>query len=441
MQHGRYMHASALLPDGRVLIMGGEKAYGGDYEHSTTNTTDIFDPVTESFTPGPAMNFARSPQAVYPFAEGILVVGGGEGWGVELPNEFFRYATNTFEVFPHAEAFSNGGTHHLLPDNEHILVIGALKPEAGLTPLSLSDVLPPFIYSWRTGAVTWIAEPAPGAYHRRAAKLINLRDGKTLVVGGYKDYITTQTSPNSWSTVEVAASTGFVFDPVNLTFTDTNPFNVPRIAHNVLMLADGRIGIYGGLTTPGYDYVSKSVEIYDPTTGVFTAAAKNSVVLSAFESIILPSGLTMHVAGQTQNSSTNTTVMIHDAVLDRSGMTGSMVQASILRNMIRLNNGLVLVTGGENLTGAILDTAEMFDPEGPIQMSFPSDWVHPSGVIQFTVKTSLDVEWSTTAGSITATGMFTAPSTPGECWIRVSSKTDPTVFSQAKIRVIEGIPE
>jgi len=117
-----------------------------------------------------------------------------------------------------------------------------------------------------------------------------------------------------------------------------------------------------------------------------------------------------------------------------------MIDSAILRSMIRLNNGLVLITGGEGGTGGILDRGEIFDPQGPLQMSFPEDHVPTGGSLTFSLKASMAVDWTCTAGTVTQDGVFKAPIIAGDVWIRATKKTDATVFVQARIHVYDVAP-
>lgn len=55
MQNARYKHASVTLPDGRVLVAGGYNANG-----AALDTTEIYDPATNAWVPGPTMTTPRA---------------------------------------------------------------------------------------------------------------------------------------------------------------------------------------------------------------------------------------------------------------------------------------------------------------------------------------------------------------------------------------------
>lgn len=71
----RVKHAAALLPDGRVLVIGGT-ATGYDARFSST---EVYDPKTGRFAPGPSMREGRYKitDAVATMSSGAVLVGGG----------------------------------------------------------------------------------------------------------------------------------------------------------------------------------------------------------------------------------------------------------------------------------------------------------------------------------------------------------------------------
>jgi galactose oxidase-like protein len=75
LHDARYKHAALALADGRVLIVGGSDAR--DWTGKLA-TTELFDPATERFTPGPALTTARFklPHAVALRGGDLLVAGG-----------------------------------------------------------------------------------------------------------------------------------------------------------------------------------------------------------------------------------------------------------------------------------------------------------------------------------------------------------------------------
>jgi Galactose oxidase, central domain len=74
MSTPRFKHVSVLLPDGRALILGGTTD-----DREILATTELFDPRTGRFTPGPTMRAPRYKLAggAVVLDDGRVLVGGG----------------------------------------------------------------------------------------------------------------------------------------------------------------------------------------------------------------------------------------------------------------------------------------------------------------------------------------------------------------------------
>jgi len=89
-----------------------------------------------------------------------------------------------------------------------------------------------------------------------------LANGKLLIAGGYKS-----TASNSTLTLASAE----LYDPSAGTFSATGNMTVARLLHSATLLADGRVLIAGGYSTFPSQQSLASAELYDPSTGTFTA--------------------------------------------------------------------------------------------------------------------------------------------------------------------------
>lgn len=92
----RYDHAAALLPDGRVLVAG-----GSNFEFQMQqflDTTDVYDPTTGQWTPGPKLHLPRFTPLSATLADGRIVITGGSKTLVEV----FDPATSTWSPAGHS---------------------------------------------------------------------------------------------------------------------------------------------------------------------------------------------------------------------------------------------------------------------------------------------------------------------------------------------------
>lgn len=92
--HPRYSHCSVLLPDGRVLVLGGT-FYPADV---WMRSTEIFDPNTSTISEGPALGLGRSGAMTAVLPSGRIAIFGGnyDSRAVEI----YCPETGTFELAP-----------------------------------------------------------------------------------------------------------------------------------------------------------------------------------------------------------------------------------------------------------------------------------------------------------------------------------------------------
>lgn len=78
MHHIRVGHQAALLGDGRVLVVGGTGAATKDFVNVGLRSSELWDPTTMTFSPGPAMVEGRRGFTLTTLADGSLLAIGGE---------------------------------------------------------------------------------------------------------------------------------------------------------------------------------------------------------------------------------------------------------------------------------------------------------------------------------------------------------------------------
>jgi hypothetical protein len=115
MQVAREQHTATLLPDGRVLIAGGENS--GVF----LSSAEIYDPGNESFTLlGSGLNRARARHTATTLGSGLILIAGGEGEGTA---ELYDPATGTFRLTGSTSIMRDDATATLLADGR-VLVTG-----------------------------------------------------------------------------------------------------------------------------------------------------------------------------------------------------------------------------------------------------------------------------------------------------------------------------
>ncbi len=213
----RFYHtATNLGADGKddrikVFVAGGG---GGTVTIPTaTSSTEIFDPLSRSFSAGPAMSVERSAHTATRLPDGrILIAGGLDSTGIcHSSCEIYDRTTDT------------------------------------ITP---------------TGSMT-----APRSGH--TATLLD--DGRVLVIGGLADY---QNPDTAFATaLNTAQDTAEIYDPATGAWTPvTQPMSTKRTGHTATKLASGQVlvaaGVRGGSGT--FPLFTPKVDLFDPATDSFT---------------------------------------------------------------------------------------------------------------------------------------------------------------------------
>src|SRR5437773_5943863 len=143
---------------------------------------------------------------------------------------------------------------------------------------------------------------------------------------------------------------------------ELSPLVVPRTAHAATALTDGRILITGGRDSAG-NIVAVS-EIFDPATDTSTASATLTTPRVDHTATLLPDGTVLVAGGSDGNGSLNS-VEIFDPTNAAAGfrtLSASMGAARARHTATVLNDGKVLIAGGDDAGTAETSTAEIFDP-------------------------------------------------------------------------------
>ena len=97
MAVARSFHTATLLPDGRVLIAGGRTNGPQDYQGVVTASAELYDPATGTFAPTGSMTFPRVWHSAALLPDGkVLVVGRDSAAGDDRTAELYDPATGRF---------------------------------------------------------------------------------------------------------------------------------------------------------------------------------------------------------------------------------------------------------------------------------------------------------------------------------------------------------
>ena len=151
------------------------------------------------------------------------------------------------------------------------------------------------------------------------------------------------------------------------TFRPTGVLPRPHSVHTATLLKDGRVLIVGGQKVPFADRaqdVSGDVEIYDPTAGRFTRARALARPRALHTATLLEDGRVLVVGGEYGGTHVLAEAEIYDPKKGRFAPAGRMTTPRQAHTATLLADGRVLFTGGfgGGEPGQYLATAELYDP-------------------------------------------------------------------------------
>jgi hypothetical protein len=333
-------HVAAVLADGGALVMGGNSSESLNVPD--TDSSHRFDPVTETFSPGPRLAFSAEAGFTTPveLADGtFLLVGGGINSGAQLGSngllatQAFDASTGTFRrVGDLGSRHDAGGTATALRDGT-VLVAGGQVPGVAAT-----ERYDPASGRWAFAGNMTTA--------RRGHTATRLADGRVLIAGG----VICCTTPG-----EIVTGTAEIYDPASGAFQPTGSLVLARGFHTATLLADGRVLITGGFV--GAQDTTASTEIYDPSTGQFSPAGAMQVPRIGHSAIALTDGRVLVLGGLHATAPTD----IFEPSAGRWSPGPILQPAWAASTATLLRNGRVLIFGGADALGFPVSTVLLYE--------------------------------------------------------------------------------
>jgi len=144
-----------------------------------------------------------------------------------------------------------------------------------------------------------------------------------------------------------------LYNPATGSFMATGIMATPRGGHSATLLSNGMVLIVGG-------DLYRSAELYNPATGVFTATGNTNVEHSYHTATLLNNGLVLISGGTTGN----TIAELYTPSTGVFSLTGSLNSGRQFSSATLLNDGKVLIAGGSKNIGLVTFYAstEVYDP-------------------------------------------------------------------------------
>lgn len=314
----RAAHTATLLPNGKVLLVG-----GFDRQGNALASAELFDPTTNTVAPTGALNMARQSHTATILLDGQVLIAGGYGDGGDYLASVERYDSQT-GVFTRSGSMTIPRAGHLavrLADGTVLLTGGVTT---GWTFLSSAERYDPLRHAFvPTGSMTVARES-------HTATLLS--DGKVLIAGGHS---------GRRSAIKIYASAE-LYDPVRGRFTPTANLLTKRHKHDALLLVDGRVLLVGGADERDAAGQYQSAELYEPHMGEFTAAGTMLAARYKFQgtSVLLHNGKVLLMGGADVIELYDPVSRQFEKVVDGVGTARFFAAAATLPD------GSVLLTGG-----------------------------------------------------------------------------------------------
>jgi hypothetical protein len=332
MSKERLQHTATLLPNGKVLVVGG--GVGPDLidGYYPVPQAELYDPLTGTFSS--AGTVTRDSHTATLLPNGKVLIAGGETDGTGTST------TQSAEVYDPAQATSQptgsmispreGHTATLLRDGTVLLVGGEMAVSGPLFWQTLGSAE---LYDPATGTFSSTGNLiTPRVFH--TATLLN--DGTVLITGGF--------------IMGGNTASAEIYDPSTHSFTSTGSMAVARSNGTATLLGNGKVLVVGGATA----------EIYDPSTRLFSPAGPLNIARTWHTATLLSDGTVLIVGGYPSTP----TAEVYNPTLSSFTLSGGMSQARFSHTATLLPDGRVLVTGGANSNDgvhiAILNASEIY---------------------------------------------------------------------------------
>jgi N-acetylneuraminic acid mutarotase len=223
-----------LLPDGRVLVAGGETFTGG----TSFNTAEIYDPATGTWQATGNLNVARDSALAELLSNGEVLIAGGETSNANTPATRLASA----ELFdPSQGRWTFTGS---LPAPGQ--AIGALLANGDVVDSEVA------FYSPATG--TWTSVGSSPVKGGSTVSLVS--SGKALYTG-FRIFVKYCEGCSSDQTL--------LYDFSTNSYAFTGPLITPRYADSAVLLPNGQVLVSGGIdhSSSGTQLLS-SAELYTP---------------------------------------------------------------------------------------------------------------------------------------------------------------------------------
>lgn len=353
---GRYLHSATLLQNGMVLVAGG---IGRDSTGAETSldSAELYDPATGVWSRTASMSTPRIYHTATLLPNGKVLVAGGASRIDASGNqatpldtaEIYDPATGGWTPAGNFRTARGAHTATLLRDGRVLIAGGALVNVDSTASVEIYDAA---AGAWSAGSNLNTARSVHAA--------VLLSGGQVLVAGGF-------------SNGQVLASVE-IYDPASGQWTPAAPLVTPRFLFSVTVLPDGQVLAAGGGADPDFDLYRgaalNSAELYNPATGVWTAAGNLNLRRGQHSATLLPNGQVLVSGGLTGQNNVTVGAETYDPATRTWSIGARFYDARFLHTVTLLPSGQALAVGGiaslplvnNKFVPTVNNSAETFGP-------------------------------------------------------------------------------
>jgi hypothetical protein len=352
----RYEHTATLLPNGKVLVVGGHYySYTGDggIVDVPLSSSELYDPASGTWSATGSLGTARELHTATLLSNGKVLVAGGQftagGYIINLASaELYDPATGTWSATGSLHSQNAGGNAVLLPGGK-VLVVGTSTE----------------LYNPATG--TWTLTGSPAALHGASTATL-LTNGKVLLAGG-------------------GTNAAELYNTATGTWTLTGHLGTARSYHSATLLPNGKVLVSGGevFQNGSGEIAFNSAELYDPSAGTWSPTGSLGNPRYKHTTSLLPNGKVL-VTGGKGTGDTGGSAEFYDPSTGSWSPAGSLGTARYSHTATLQADGKVLVAGGFSSSDAAT-SAELYasslnpilNPAKLVDGSFQFVFNNPSG--------------------------------------------------------------
>jgi len=334
-------HTATLLPNGNVVVAGGEN------NNQAMASTEVYSPTTGSWITSGNLNTARSNASAVLLPNGSILVAGGCVatclGGTTASAELYNSVSGAWS---YSGRMVKSRTYFgmVLLAGGRVLVAGgctALNANGCSGVTSAAEIYNPSTGKWTS---TGSMNAARG--NLTATLLLN---GQVLVAGGIN------AAGNPLGTAEL-------YSPATGKWTLIGKMITARDEHTATLLSNGNVLVAGGENAAGV--TTNKTELYNPSTGKWTATGNLNTSRLEHTATILMNGNVLMAGGN--NVTANTTTVLSSAELYHPATgkwtnTGSMSVARVGHTATLLVSGRVIAASGSDANND-LTSCESYTP-------------------------------------------------------------------------------